>query len=115
MKLMGRRYGRLAVASLAVMTIPVIIAIVYLFLPTSYGGKNCGSFVLQKHQPTTGIADHDKLLDNKVHNAGCIDMRAFNLEVAIFTGGGGLIAIGIILSLADTGVPRPRKKVPGIH
>lgn len=106
---MGRTYSRLAVTSLAVMTIPIIIAIVYLFLPASYGGVNCGSIALQKHQPTTGIADPDKVLDNKVHNAGCIDMRAFNLEVAIFCGGGGVIAIGILLSLADNGAPRVRK------
>lgn len=108
MKIMGRTYGRLAVTSLAVMAIPVIIAIVYLFLPASYGGANCGSFVLPKHQPTTGIADQDKVLDNKVHNAGCVDVRAFNLEVAIFCGGGGLLAIGLILGMADNGAPRTR-------
>lgn len=105
MRLMKRTYGRGAVIALAVMAIPVIVAIVFLFLPASYGGADCGSVVMPRHLSTSGITDHDKLLDVKVHNAGCSDERAYNTEVVIFCGGGGALAMGMILVMTGSGEP----------
>ena len=99
-RILGHTYGRWAVTGLALAAIPVIIAIVYLFVPKNYGGKSCGSLVIPKYQPTTGVANPAKLLDNKVRNAGCSDVRAYNLEIVILCGGGGLLAGGLILSMA---------------